>query len=71
MKAYCLSGSTKVLLSNAFLDDTVEVTRPLVIIKALVEAHRVQRHLGYCRIIHTFAITLSQTLPSLNVCHIL
>lgn len=52
MNAYCLSERTKVLLSNAFLDDTATVTRLFVMTKALVEANRVQRHLGYCQTLH-------------------
>lgn len=69
MEAYCLSERTKVLVSNASLDNRAEVTRLLVMMRALVEANRVQGHLGYCGTLQTFVITLSQTLLSANVCH--
>lgn len=41
------SERTKVLVSNASLDDIAEVTGLLVMMRALVEANRVQRHLGF------------------------
>lgn len=59
------------MVINVFLDNTAEVTRPLVMMRALMEANRVQWHPGYCGTLHIFAIGLSQTLPPPNVCRIL